>query len=83
MKLVFPGKFSGLVGDLPEDLPRPSGVETLADLIAWVAAQRPQLGEAMKLSRAKAIVNFTVVHDLLHVLADDDEIAFLPPMSGG
>lgn len=83
MKLVFPGKFGDLVGSDLNDFQRPPEVRTLSDLAVWLAQTRPALGEAMKATRAKVIINNTVVHDLLHILGDDDEVAFLPPMSGG
>lgn len=83
MKLVFPGKFGDLADTGLDDFPRPLGVRTLSDLAVWLAETRPALGEAMKATRAKVIINNAVVHDLLHVLGDNDEIAFLPPMSGG
>lgn len=83
MKLVFPGKFGDLAGTDLDDFPRPREVHTLSDLAVWLAETRPALGAAMRATQAKVIVNNAVVHDLLHVLGDDDEVAFLPPMSGG
>jgi molybdopterin converting factor small subunit len=83
MKLVFPGKFGDLAGTALSDFQRPSQVRTLSDLTMWLAKTRPALGEAMRAARAKAIVNHALVHDPLYILGDDDEVAFLPPMSGG
>ena len=41
------------------------------------------LGEAMAASRTRLIVNQCVAHDMSQPVADGDEVAFLPPMSGG
>jgi molybdopterin converting factor small subunit len=37
----------------------------------------------MAATRTRLIVNQCVAHDLSQAIADGDEIAFLPPMSGG
>ena len=83
VRLVFLGKFGDMApADLAEALP-PGDVRTLADLQAWLARTQPQLGAAMAATKTRLIVNQCVVHDLSQGLADGDEIAFLPPMSGG
>ena len=79
--LVFLGKF-GEMAPMAE-IALPDGVRTLTDLKAWVARQEPQLGAAMEATRTRLIVNQCVAHDLSQPVTDGDEIAFLPPMSGG
>ena len=41
------------------------------------------LGQAMDAARIRLIVNQCVAHDLTAPVSDGDEVAFLPPMSGG
>ena len=83
VRLVFLGKFGDLApADLAE-VALPGDVRSLADLQAWLTRTQPQLGAAMAATRTRLIVNQCVAHDLSLALADDDEVAFLPPMSGG
>jgi len=42
-----------------------------------------RVGAALAASGAKAAIDFSMIHDMQHAVGDDDEIAFLPPMSGG
>ena len=83
VRLIFLGKFGDIA---PRDLAEvalPGDVHSLADLQAWLARVQPQLGAAMAATKTRLIVNQCVAHDMSLALADGDEIAFLPPMSGG
>ena len=84
--LVFLGKFGDVapagLGEIALP-PTDAGVRTLADLQHWLAEREPLLGRAMAATRTRMIVNQCVAHDLSQAIADGDEIAFLPPMSGG
>ena len=81
IKLVFLGKF----GDLANlsDVALPGEVRTLADLTQWIARRQPLLGQAMATTTTRLILNQCVAHDLSAPVRDGDEVAFLPPMSGG
>ena len=83
VRLVFLGKFGDVAPAGLAEIALPGDVHTLKDLKDWVARQEPVLGAAMAASRTRLIVNQCVVHDLSQVLTDGDEVAFLPPMSGG
>jgi len=61
----------------------PQGVQKLAQLQAWLAHSEPVLAQALSSVRTQYAVNQTIVRDPSHPIHDDDEIAFLPPMSGG
>jgi molybdopterin converting factor small subunit len=82
-KLVFLGKLGDMAPASLATIERPRGVRTLSDLIHWLSADQPVLGRAMAATTTRHIVNQSVAHDHALLLADGDEIAFLPPMSGG
>ena len=81
VRLLFLGKF----GDLASlrDVALPGDVKTLSDLKGWIARIEPLLGQAMEKTPTRLLVNQCVAQDLSHTICDGDEIAFLPPMSGG
>jgi molybdopterin converting factor small subunit len=81
--LVFLGKFGDVAPAELAEIALPDDVHTLKDLKDWVARQQPLLGAAMDATRTRMIVNQCVAHDLSQAIADGDEVAFLPPMSGG
>jgi len=81
--LVFLGKFGEVAPAELAEVVLPGDVHTLQDLKDWVARQQPLLGAAMDATRTRMIVNQCVAHDLSQAIADGDEVAFLPPMSGG
>jgi molybdopterin synthase sulfur carrier subunit len=83
VRLVFLGKFGPLAPAALACAEPPAAVATVGDLRDWVADQAPALGAALAATPFKLIVNHAVVHDLTAVLRASDEIAFMPPMSGG
>lgn len=83
VRLLFLGKFGDVAPAALAEVTLPGDVHTLKDLKDWVTRQQPLLGAAVEATRTRLIVNQCVVHDLSQPVADGDEIAFLPPMSGG
>jgi len=83
VRLVFLGKFGEVAPAELAEVVLPGDVHTLQDLKDWVARRQPLLGAAMDATRTRMIVNQCVAHDLSQAIADGDEVAFLPPMSGG
>jgi molybdopterin synthase sulfur carrier subunit len=82
VKLVFLGKFRALArGDLNADVP--SYVATLGDLKDWIARRDPDLGAAIAGAQTQLVLNHEIMRDMAHALHDGDEVAFMPPMSGG
>ena len=78
VKLVFLGKLADLAGAPEKDVAGP------LDWTGLVAALPGPLGEAVKGEKVKLAVNGTVLADKRALAAaDGDEIALLPPVSGG
>jgi molybdopterin converting factor subunit 1 len=65
------------------ELVLPDGVRTVSALQDWLGAREPALGAALQTVKPRVAVNRSVVRDPSHPIRDGDEIAFLPPMSGG
>lgn len=78
IRLVFLGKLADLAGGETRDLPGPRNwLELLADLPA-------PLAEALASDSTKVAVNGALAADKAAIVATaGDEIAFLPPVSGG
>lgn len=83
MRLVFLGKLRDMAPPDLSDIALPGDVRTLAELKDWIGRVQPPLGQAMAATPVRLIVNHSVAHDLSAAIAENDEIAFLPPMSGG
>ena len=61
----------------------PADVATVGALVDWLKTRGPGYGEALS---DLSVVRFAVNQDfagLDHPLADGDEVAFFPPVTGG
>ncbi len=79
-KVLMLGRLRDIAGWRERTLDAPPA--TLSALRALLAQDDPALGEALAGRGVQAAVNKTVVRADV-ALAPGDEIAFLPPMSGG
>ena len=78
VKIVFLGKLADLAGAPEKDVPTP------LDWHGLVAALPGPLGEAARGERVKLALNGAVLADKTALAANDgDEVALLPPVSGG
>jgi molybdopterin synthase sulfur carrier subunit len=78
VKLVFLGKLADLAGASDKDVAGP------LDWRGLLEALPGPLGEAAKGERVKLALNGTVLADKTALAAGDgDEVALLPPVSGG
>ena len=78
VKLVFLGKLADLAGAPEKDVASP------LDWSGLLAALPGLLGEAARADKVKLAVNGTVLADKTALAANDgDEVALLPPVSGG
>lgn len=83
MKLLYFAWVRERVGTAAEELACPDGVATVGDLIGWLAGRGEGYAEAFgDTSMVRAAVNQEHV-DVSHPVADGDEIAFFPPVTGG
>lgn len=78
LKLVFLGRLEDIAGAPDLEVP------CEPDLDSLVAALEPALAREVRAPRVRIAVNGALVADRVRQpLADGDEIAFLPPVSGG
>lgn len=78
LKLVFLGRLEDVAGGAERQ------VELAPSVDAVLASLEPELAAALKADRVKLAVNGMLFHDRsAPVLKDGDELAFLPPVSGG
>ncbi|MEO6091748.1 MAG: MoaD/ThiS family protein [Novosphingobium sp.] len=77
VRLVFLGRLEDAAGGAT----REAAAGSLATLLARL---EPDLARALTADRVRIAINGTLVADRTAlVLADGDELAFLPPVSGG
>ena len=78
VKLVFLGKLADLAGAPDKEVPGPLGWHGLLEALPG------PLGEATRGEKVKLALNGTVLADKTALAASDgDEVALLPPVSGG
>ncbi|HKX79385.1 MAG TPA: MoaD/ThiS family protein [Novosphingobium sp.] len=78
LKLVFLGRLESVAGEAERTV---DTVTTLAELLSGFA---PALAGAVSGERVRVAVNGRLVNDrAAQHLRDGDEVAFLPPVSGG
>jgi molybdopterin synthase sulfur carrier subunit len=83
IRLVLLGRLRDHASASHGELVLPEGVATLSALQDWLAAREPALADALLTVKPRVAINRSLVRDLSHPIRDGDEIAFLPPMSGG
>ncbi len=80
-RVLFFGKLASLAGRQELQAPLPPGETTVAGLIDLITKDDAELGAALKEASVRVIINEQM--DDNAVITDDDEVAFLPPVSGG
>lgn len=61
----------------------PAGVHTLGQLLAWLRTRTPEHEQAFEAVPALRMARNHVMCEGHEPLADGDEIAFFPPVTGG
>ncbi len=80
-RLLFFGKLGDIAGGRARDFPL-GAANTVSALKAAIAKGDPVLGDALAAASVRCIVNEEMTHGDA-AITDDDEIAFMPPVSGG
>lgn len=81
-RILFFGKLADAAGGRARDVELGTGVQTIEDLVAALGGGEAALGEALNEKSVRCIVN-EMVAERNAAIGDEDEIAFLPPVSGG
>lgn len=83
MKLLYFAAIRSRVGIGDEAIALPSGIRTVADLVAWQRERGPAFAEAFRdLQVVRVAVNEEYARPE-HPVRDGDEVAFFPPVTGG
>ena len=83
IRLVLLGRLRDHASASHGELALPDDVRTLSALQDWLGRHEPALGDALQTVKPRIAVNRSLVRDPTHPIRDGDEVAFLPPMSGG
>jgi molybdopterin synthase sulfur carrier subunit len=83
MKLRYFAWLRTRIGVGAEELALPPGIDTAGELLSWLAGR----GDGYRAALARPeLVRVAVNHDYVgldHALADGDEVALFPPVTGG
>jgi sulfur-carrier protein len=83
VKLLYFAWVREKTGKAEEHVDLPAGIETVAEVIAWLKQQGPEYAEAFRRSEViRAAVDRTHVPPGAPI-AGASEIAFFPPVTGG
>ncbi len=83
-KILFFGRLSDLAGGPERELRLPDAIDTLTQLRHWLSTDNAALGEALARPNVRTAINKALAPMRGDFpISDGDEIAFMPPMSGG
>ncbi|MEO7240585.1 MAG: MoaD/ThiS family protein [Sphingomicrobium sp.] len=80
--LLFLGKLGALAGSGEQQVSLPAGISDVEALRDWLADGQASLGTELRAPGVRVAVNRQLIIGRAPI-GDTDEIAFLPPMSGG
>jgi molybdopterin converting factor small subunit len=81
MRVLFFGKLAEIAGG--RERQAPPGLATLDAVVTWACEGDAALREALGAKGVRIAVNQAIVHEAMVALGGNDEIAFMPPLSGG
>lgn len=83
MKVLYFAWLRQRIGVAAEEFDLPSDVHNVEELVGWLTAKGPGYAKGFAEPQViRAAVNFEYV-PFDHKLANTDEVAFFPPMTGG
>jgi molybdopterin synthase sulfur carrier subunit len=82
VNILYFGRLADAAATSAEEVTPPEGIRSLNALRAWLGRDRPALAAALADGNVRAAVNDEIAPGD-RPLASGDEIAFLPPASGG
>lgn len=82
VKVLLFGRLSELHSDNSIHIELSDSIQTVADIRDQVATNNPALGKALAEPQTLTALNQKIV-DADHSVTDGDELAFLPPVTGG
>ncbi len=81
-RILFFGKLADAAGARTRNVALGSETQTIGDLVTALGRDDAALGQALSEKSVRYIVN-ELVAERNAAIGDEDEIAFLPPVSGG
>jgi sulfur-carrier protein len=83
MKLLYFAWLRTRIGKAEENLEPPADIKTVAGLIDWLKSRGPNFADALKNAK---LVRVAVNREYVswdHPVAQGDEVALFPPVTGG
>lgn len=81
-RILFFGKLGDIAGTRARDVAIGANVKTVSDLRDVLSAENAGLGAALTEKSVRCIVNEAMA-PMDAAISDSDEVAFIPPVSGG
>ncbi|WP_375202810.1 MoaD/ThiS family protein [Hyphococcus sp.] len=81
-RILFFGKLADAAGGRSRDWPLGEATKTIDDLVSALCAKEDALASALGEKSVRFIIN-EMIAPRDAAISDEDEIAFLPPVSGG
>ena len=82
LELHFFGRLGDLSGEIDTSIDYGDFLSTPSAIVDWIALEHPALAEELLQPQVLVAVNRVVV-DWNKAVVDCDEVAFLPPVTGG
>jgi molybdopterin synthase sulfur carrier subunit len=82
VRILYLGRLQDVAGMRSAEVDLPEGVSSAEAVRAWLSRERPALGAALGDPSVRIVVNDEIAR-AGHPIGPQDEIAFLPAVSGG